>query len=200
MLILFLILGAMIFLACVKLSKEIKRNKRYRPIKEKHEDLEDYQNHQFYQRKLLFTKHEYYEFTKLAVFAKTHQLEVLAKVRLLDLIEPRPQYMRNKKFLYKIQAKHVDFVVTDTKYRIVCIIELDDSSHDRQDRFERDVFVDTVLRGVGYQIIHTRSITEDVLQAVHFMAYKSATPTAEDQNNGNRTGSPEQIGSRSVTP
>lgn len=128
----------------------------------------------YYQRKMLFTKNEYFEFIKLVSFAKANRLEVLAKVRLLDLIEPRTEHRRSKTFLYKIQAKHVDFVITDVRYNVVAIVELDDSSHDRPDRIERDRFVDEVLKGVGYNVIHTRSITNEVTQTIYNIAYAPA--------------------------
>ena len=190
---LFLIIGCMVYLCYKKLSKEIEKKKPF-PNKVNTQEKEQINQYsQFYQRKLLFTKNEYYEFMKLVSFAKTNQLEVLAKVRLLDLIEPRSEYRRNKKFLYKIQAKHVDFVVTDKKYKIVAIIELDDNSHNRPDRVQRDIFVNEVLRGAGYNVIHTRSITNEVLQGIHYMAYKGATNITGDQSRGDRDRKPELI-------
>ena len=193
---LFLIIGCMVYLCYKKLSKEIEKKKPFPNAVHTHEKAQINQYSQFYQRKLLFTKNEYYEFMKLVSFAKTNQLEVLAKLRLLDLIEPRSEYRRDKKFLYKIQAKHVDFVVTDKKYIIVAIIELDVNTHNRRDRVDRDIFVNEVLRGVGYNVIHTRSITNEVLQGIHFMAYKGATNLAGDQSRGDRDGAPEQTESR----
>ena len=84
---------------------------------------------------------------------------------MLDLVEPRrgDGYMS---LLGKIQSKHVDFVITDKDLRIKAIVELDDNSHDRPDRLERDRFVDDVLTGVGYKVIRTRSITEETLKDV----------------------------------
>lgn len=178
---LFLLIGCMAYLCHKKLSSKIEKKKPFpRAINTQEKDQIN-QYSQFYQRKLLFTKNEYFEFMKLVSFAKANQLEVMAKVRLLDLIEPRSEYRRDKKFLYKIQAKHVDFVVTDEKYRVIAIIELDDNSHNLPDRVQRDIFVNEVLRGVGYNVIHTRSITNEVLQGIHFMAYKGATNNTGDQ-------------------
>ena len=36
------------------------------------------------------------------------------------------------------------------------VVELDDASHDRADRHERDVFLDEVLAGVGFPILRVR--------------------------------------------
>lgn len=48
-------------------------------------------------------------------------------------------------------------------YSAKYIIELDDTSHDRKDRKERDNFVDEVVESVGYKIIHVRAITDDII-------------------------------------
>ena len=69
-------------------------------------------------------------------------------------------------YFYKVQAKHVDFVILNEKLVARCIIELDDASHDTEERRRRDEFVDDVLKSVGYQIIHTRAVTEEVQQQI----------------------------------
>ena len=67
-----------------------------------------------------------------------------------------------KTYFYKVQAKHVDFVLCDSKLVARYIIELDDSSHDTESRRARDAFVDEVVKSVGYKIIHTRAITDEI--------------------------------------
>ena len=84
----------------------------------------------------------------------------MIKVRLFDLVEPIKDNPKYKTFLYKIQAKHVDFVLADEKLVARYIIELDDSSHNEAKRAERDQFVDTVLESTGYKVLHTKSIEE----------------------------------------
>lgn len=193
--ILLAILGAMGYLAYKKIVKILRPKKRYTD-QPQGSTTPTYTYAGCYQRKYLFTKNEYYEFKKLSAFAKANYLEVFAKVRLLDLIEPIPSLRKNKELLWKIQAKHVDFIVTDTNFNVKAIIELDDSSHNRQDRIERDQFVNEILRGAGYTVIRTASITPEVLQALKYMAYKNATGYATEPNQGNRTGAPEQNASQ----
>lgn len=118
---------------------------------------------QSYQRKYLLTKNEYREYMKLRQFAADRGLLICPKVRLLDIIEPRKGEKDYKSLLYKVQAKHVDFVICDQDLRIKAVLELDDSSHDQKDRQERDEFVDQILTSVGYKVIHVRSITETTL-------------------------------------
>lgn len=124
----------------------------------------DYKGH--YQAKYLLTRNEWYEYKKLKQYAAIHDLQICPKVRLLDIVEPRrgdPNYMS---YIGKIKSKHVDFVICDQDLHIKGIVELDDNSHDRTDRKERDAFVDGVLTDVGYKVIHTRSVTETTLEPI----------------------------------
>lgn len=52
----------------------------------------------------------------------------------------------NRASLAKIQRKSVDYVLCDVDMKIYCAIELDDSSHDEDDRIERDKFVNELFR------------------------------------------------------
>lgn len=90
---------------------------------------------------------------------------VFSKVRLLDLLEPISG-KNYRSYFYRVQAKHVDFVLLDEKLVARCIIELDDSSHDADDRKARDAFVDEVVTSVGYQIIHTRAVTDETIAQI----------------------------------
>lgn len=91
---------------------------------------------------------------------------ICPKVRLFDIIEPKKEHDKYKTLMYKIQAKHVDFVICDKNMHIKAVIELDDSSHDKKDRKERDDFVNLILRSVGYKVIRTRYITNDILDLI----------------------------------
>lgn len=58
----------------------------------------------------------------------------------------------------KIKAKHVDFVLCDSiQIQPLLAIELDDRSHQRKDRQDRDIFVDKAFRSAGVPIVHTYS-------------------------------------------
>lgn len=116
-----------------------------------------------YEKRYLLTKNEWHQFQKLKYFASNKGYIICPKVRLLDIIQPRKDAPKYKSLLYKIQAKHVDFLICDTNLKIKAIIEIDDNSHDMQDRKERDEFVDSVLKSVGYKVIHTRYITDETL-------------------------------------
>ncbi len=119
-----------------------------------------------YQAKYLLTKNEWAQYKKLKVIADEKGYVICPKVRLLDIIEPQKGHEKYKTLMYKIQAKHVDFVICDKDMHIKVIIELDDSSHDKKDRKERDEFVDLILQSVGYKVIHSRYIMNNILDQV----------------------------------
>lgn len=120
-----------------------------------------------YQRNWLFSYNEKDAYQKLKPIAEELGYTVFAKVRLLDLVTPIKGNPKYKTYFYKVQAKHVDFVLCDEKLVARCVIELDDKSHDTEERQKRDSFVDEVLKSVGYKIIHTRAITDDLKKQIN---------------------------------
>lgn len=159
-----IIIAGLLFL----LLKQKPKGKNSGPTKEKIEEPakkepeKELQIKGAYKPRWLFTYHEKNAYQKLKPIAEELGYTVFAKVRLLDLLEPvsgNPQY---RTYFNKIKAKHVDFVLCDNKLVARIIIELDDSSHEIAERKERDEFVDKVLQSVGYKIIHTKEITEDM--------------------------------------
>ena len=117
-----------------------------------------------YQKKWMFTYNEKDAYKKLQEIAAPKGYTVFAKVRLFDLVEPIRQNPKYKTFLYKVQAKHVDFVICDQKLVAKYIIELDDNSHNQDERKERDQFIDTVLTSTGYKVLHTRAIEKEEIE------------------------------------
>lgn len=121
----------------------------------------DYSND--YQRKLLLTKNEWKNYMSIRPFLDKERLLICPKVRLLDLVEPR-KGSNSKQYqilLNKVQSKHVDFTICDEMLNVLLILELDDSSHDADARKERDRFIDSVLTGSGYRVLHVRSFEDE---------------------------------------
>lgn len=81
------------------------------------------------------------------------QAVVLCKVNLADIFfVAHPN--QNQSYRNKIDRKHVDFLVCDPstmKPRLG--IELDDASHGRRDRQDRDEFVDSVFAAAGLPLL-----------------------------------------------
>jgi hypothetical protein len=77
---------------------------------------------------------------------------VLAKVRLIDLIEPLPGLPApaRKAAKNRVIQKHVDFVICDREsMRPIAALELNDKSHDRPDRKQRDNFMTAAFSDAG---------------------------------------------------
>ena len=142
----------------------IKKPQQGSSTEEKADPKTDYSKS--YQRKYLLTKNEYREYMTLRKIAAEKGLIICPKVRLLDIIEPRKGENDYKSLFFKVQAKHVDFVICDKDLRIKAVLELDDNSHDQKDRQDPDAFVDQILTSVGYKVIHTRSVTESTLDGL----------------------------------
>lgn len=85
------------------------------------------------------------------------QCVIAMQVRAIDVLSARGG--RNsggnwQKYRNKIMSKHFDFVLVkpDTT-EIVCAIELDDASHRKQDRKERDMFLNEACEDAGLPLI-----------------------------------------------
>lgn len=116
---------------------------------------------QYKQRTYFFTKNELKFYRELVKETTDLNLVLFAKVRLADIIEPKDKGKEWQSQFNRIKSKHVDFVLCELpSVKPVMVIELDDSSHDRPDRQERDSFVDKAFSQAGIPILHTRNSSE----------------------------------------
>ncbi len=95
----------------------------------------------------------FYDVLCRAVDAGRHR--VFCKVRLEDLLSIPKGTENAQSHRNRVQSKHVDFVVCSADVlRPLVVIELDDRSHEREDRRHRDAFVDRALAAAGLPILH----------------------------------------------
>ena len=94
------------------------------------------------------------------------RVTVCAKVRLADVFfVARPN--ENAAARNRIAAKHVDFLLCDpATMRPLAGIELDDASHARPDRQERDAFVEQVFEAAGLPLVRFPAQRAYVLEVV----------------------------------
>ena len=80
------------------------------------------------------------------------------QVQLSRIVSPKDsnEHFTNYRDFNRIKAKSIDFVLYDGNYKPFMCIELDDRTHLRWDRIQRDVFVDEVMKGAGLPILHVR--------------------------------------------
>jgi len=106
---------------------------------------------------------------------------VFAKVRLADLVYVSKGSSSRQSHFNRINRKHVDFVLCNRDLAPLVAIELDDSSHDDEEREARDEFVDQVLASAALPIVHIRAkrayALDDIRAALH--PFLPAKPPAD---------------------
>lgn len=84
-------------------------------------------------------------------------LHICPQVRLADLVAVRPaETGEHRAALNRVASKSVDFAVIDTAGQVLLVVELDDRTHERADRRERDRLVDAVLGQCGVPVRRVR--------------------------------------------
>ncbi len=93
-------------------------------------------------------------FFKVLCDAASSHYYVCTKVRIADLVSVVNR-RNNMGHANRIDRKHVDFVLCDPETMTPkLVVELDDSSHQRKDRRERDELVDSVFEAAELPILH----------------------------------------------
>lgn len=115
----------------------------------------------------------FYESLKLAV---GDQGIICPKVRLADIF-----YVPNNNYAQRnrIAQKHVDFLICDpVRLQPLVGVELDDKSHQRPERQERDQFVDEVFRVANFPLVHIPAQSSYLVDALcdQLEGYLSAVP------------------------
>lgn len=178
---LLIITGILIFLISIpiliiKISKDKKNQKNYKTYEQNTKpQVQASQNYYTQQTKILnpylpkkyiFTNNEFACYKNMKVVADKYGLEIFCKVRFADLIETR-QSKDFHKWFNKVKSKHIDFVLLDGKTMIPkLLIELDDSTHEREDRKKRDQFVDAVCAMCGLKIRHIREYQVEYIEKI----------------------------------
>jgi hypothetical protein len=103
----------------------------------------------------LFTATEV-KFMRALYIAVDGKASIFGKVRIADVLEPKKNLSRShwQISFNKIAMKHFDFVICDNDdLSIICAIELDDDSHQKRDRIERDLFVNSACKSADLPLI-----------------------------------------------
>ena len=93
-------------------------------------------------------------------------------------------YGKNRSYTNRIDRKHVDFLLCDAKtLKPILGIELDDKSHQRADRQERDDFVNNVFAAAKLPLMHVSvqsGYSQNELKA-KLSGYISSTKVVNEQ-------------------
>jgi very-short-patch-repair endonuclease len=108
---------------------------------------------------------------------------ICPKVRLADLVHTVERNDRAN--MNRIIQKHVDFVLCEKEsMKPILVIELDDKSHARADRRERDELVDAVFESAQLPLLHVKAAARYAPQDLRAQIEKSlsSTPASRDRS------------------
>lgn len=99
---------------------------------------------------------------------------VLVKVRVADLVQPRSGLTRSswRRAFNRISAKHVDYVLVDpSSLEPKLVIELNDGSHRRRDRQERDALLKQACQTAQLELLEIDAargyVVEEIRTRIH---------------------------------
>jgi hypothetical protein len=138
-------------------------------------------------------------FYKILRIVMPNEFVIFTKVALKDIFfVTEKDRSKQSTYMNKISKKHVDFLVCNAEsMKPICGIELDDTSHERQDRVIRDKFVNQVFKNAQLPLIrytnkrsYVLSEVEGKLQAIislskkeeHFQTLKMEKKLQENVN------------------
>ena len=87
---------------------------------------------------------------------------IFAKVRVADVLLPQDSEKKGhwRGAFNRVACKHFDYVLCDTALNIIAAIELDDPSHQRPDRMERDRFIEWACKSAGVPLVRVKTAKE----------------------------------------
>ena len=139
-----------------------------------------------YRRKFLLTKNEYWFYKSLKEIADKYDFAILAKIRFADLVEVSAEADKKEyiKYFGKIKSKHIDFILCkkDNLYPEL-LIELNDSSHNTEDRIKRDEFIKKIAEKVGYKMVFvdgTQNLEETIIKALEIKSENNNDPRIDE--------------------
>ena len=125
-----------------------------------------------YRRKQFFMTRAEHEFYDALIRAVGGEYYIFAQVHLPTIVDHTTKGQNWRSALAHINRKSVDFVLCDKTYLSPKLaIELDDKSHARPDRQERDTEVERILRGAGVPLLrienHGSFNPDEIAQKIH---------------------------------
>jgi len=117
----------------------------------------------YFGKKYLLTTAES-SFFRILEKATENKYYIFPQIRISNLLYVKADKSDYFRYQSKIKYKSVDFVLTDKNYlNPLLAIELDDSTHNRTDRMDRDDFVDDAFKDAGFPLLRVRnSVSYDI--------------------------------------
>lgn len=111
----------------------------------------------YHAKDYILTKAEMQFYDALCKATATTYLQIWPMMSLKELIYVRDEEGKKNSYKHfnKINRKHIDFTLVNPKSsKAILCIELDDKSHKKQNRIERDTYVDEVMKQAGIKLLH----------------------------------------------
>lgn len=126
-------------------------------LKDKFDTKDEKPKYDYKHRNWFLTKAEH-EFYNALVQAVGQDYIIFAQVHLPTLLDNKVVGQNWNAAFRHISQKSVDFVLCDKAYVSPKLaIELDDKSHDRPDRQDRDIEVERILKGAGMPLLRIQN-------------------------------------------
>lgn len=111
-----------------------------------------------YRKKLAVMSRNEQDFYRALLRASGSTYDVFGMVRMADLLEVDKGTPKRQTWQNRINCKHIDFVLCDPRTQeAILAIEVDDRSHERRDRQDRDYFVDRAFDAAGLPLLRVRA-------------------------------------------
>ena len=152
-------------------------------LKDKFNIEEEKPKYNYKRRNWFLTKAEH-EFYNALVQAAGQDYVIFAQVHLPILLDEKVVGQNWKAAFRHVSQKSVDFVLCDKAYLSPKLaIELDDRSHERADRKDRDVEVERILKGAGMPLLriqnHGAFNPQELSQKIRATLNPSDTPPSQ---------------------
>lgn len=99
----------------------------------------------------LLTQNELKFYRLLKQITDELDLNLFCQVAMYELIN-----CKTLKDFNRIKSKSIDFVITEKNCKIRCCIELDDTTHYRKNRVQRDEFVNKIFEQTGTKLLRIK--------------------------------------------
>jgi very-short-patch-repair endonuclease len=149
-------------------------------LRDKFDTKDEKPKFEYKRRNWFLTKAEH-EFYKALVQAVGQDYIIFAQVHLPTLLDEKVVGQNWKAAFRHVSQKSVDFVLCDKSYISPKLaIELDDKSHDRPDRQDRDIEVERILKGAGMPLLriqnHGKFNPQELAEKIQVALNPSKTP------------------------
>ena len=116
----------------------------------------NYYKEKYESKRYMISLNELNFFKQLQKLIDEMDLNLFTQVSLYSIVETKCKTY-NYEELNKIKSKSIDFVVADKKScRARLCIELDDRTHEKYDRQERDKFINELFENMGIKLLRIK--------------------------------------------